>query len=136
MEQDFPRLAGSNQGMHSDGTPILQLIDSDGAEFIVKAELEALRLLTADLIKFITKLDAQRALSKVPQRSGTPPPAQTLPLTATALLVAKDVRLVRWKSDGALLHATTTVGAGVQLAMLPHHVRGLRTALNSELPEE
>ena len=85
-----------------------------------------------ELVKFKIAAQVDDLLSV----SANPYNAQeTLPATECAMLIAKTVDLVRWKSDGAVLRAMTTDGMSIHLALSPGHEKFLLHALAFEPPK-
>jgi hypothetical protein len=104
----------------------------NGTAILLKAE--EMRGITAEFVRVTMSLQIDGALA--PDPDATPTPAQSLPATESALLVAKTAKLVRWKKGGAVLQATTAEGVTVHLAMRPELQQGLLRTLSAELPAE
>lgn len=60
-------------------------------------------------------------------------PETELPSTDHALLLAKEVKLMRWESDACALQIQTTLGAAFQIGLSPEQVAFLRHALHKNI---
>lgn len=92
------------------------------------------RDIASALIKLAVLASAEQALETAREQAGAGTPDPGLPATEQALLVARDVQLVRWQSDALLLIAQTTLGATVSMVLNPQLTAHVRESLEKEIP--
>jgi len=111
---------------------VLKFMDEGENFTCVEIERQQMREFTGELIKFTTSLRVDDVMARL--LAANPPPAPALPATDMPLLLGQTLRLVRWRTGGAILLATTTEGFSVQLALSPHLKDALHDALETKLP--
>ena len=94
----------------------------DGEKCNVDMSIQDFRGILNTLIEFMIQTEVAIEL---PLRN----PETDLPAHDHALLVAKDVNLVRWGSDAVVIHIQTTIGAPLQIALKSELVSFLRHIL-------
>ena len=123
-------------GLSPDRSRVTMYFWDEGDENCAAVQFDAtdLRPVIAAMMEFKICLQVEETLN--PDADASPTPSPTLPATETALLIAKTLGVVRWKSGGAVLRATTAQGVPVQLALSPALRTGLQESLAAELPDE